>query len=128
TGYAGAEVVRLLATHPCAEVAIVTSERNAGQPIAESCPWLSSNLVLSAFDANVIEADFTFLCQEAGFAMRNAESLVSRSRVIDLSGDFRLRDAAVYADWYGREQTAPALLAEAVYGLPELVLHDEISK
>lgn len=127
TGYAGAEIVRLLAAHPCAQVVTATSERGAGKPLREFCPWLSSDLGLTAFDSTAVEADFVFLCQEAGFAMKHAAELAARSRVVDLSADFRIRDSAVYEKYYNREPAASDLLGEAVYGLPELVDRDDIS-
>jgi len=66
TGYTGAEIVRLLAGHPNAEVAVVTSERQAGQPLRSSCPWLATDLVLTRFDPCGWEVDVVFLCQENG--------------------------------------------------------------
>lgn len=127
SGYGGAEIVRLLAGHPCAEVTTVTSGRSAGRPLREQCPWLATDLVLTEFDPAKIEADFVFLCQEAGFAMEHGRKLIERTRVIDLSADFRLKDASLYPTYYKREHTDPELLAEAVYGLPELVDRERIA-
>jgi N-acetyl-gamma-glutamyl-phosphate reductase len=128
SGYGGAEIVRLLSTHPCAEVKTVTSGRSAGKPLREECPWLGTDLVLSNFDPESLEADFVFLCLETGFAMEHAPKLMGRSRVIDLSADFRLTDHQIYAKYYGREHANPDLPSAAVYGLPELVDREEIAK
>ncbi|HEY0866760.1 MAG TPA: N-acetyl-gamma-glutamyl-phosphate reductase [Fimbriimonas sp.] len=122
TGYGGAEAVRLLAGHPCARVATVTSSRNPGKPLSEDCPWLDSDLLLEPFDPDALDADVAFLCQEAGFAMEHAPGLSKRMRVIDFSADFRLKDRAVYEAFYQRPMTAPDV--DAVYGLPELVDDD----
>ena len=122
SGYGGAELVRLLSGHPGVEIAAATSARSAGKPLQEACPWLATDLVLSAFDPATVACDVAFLAQEAGFAMDHARTLVERGiRVIDLSADFRLQDGAAYARYYGMAHRDPALLREAVYGLPELV-------
>ncbi len=125
TGYAGAELVRLLSRHPVAEVVRATSTRNAGKPLAQECPWLSTDLVLEELGAGPLDTDIVFLCQEAGFAMERARGLIEGSRLIDLSADFRLRDPAVYEQFYKRPQTDPDL--PAVYGLPELVARESIA-
>ncbi|HSI72920.1 MAG TPA: hypothetical protein VK934_07060, partial [Fimbriimonas sp.] len=124
TGYAGAELVRLLQSHPDAEITSVTSARSAGKLLREECPWLATDLVLSSFEPDAVEADFVFLCQEAGFAMEHAATLLQRTKVIDLSADFRLDDAAAYEKYYKRPHTAPGL--NPVYGLPELVDRESI--
>ena len=121
SGYGGAELVRLLAGHPNVEIGAATSSRLAGKPLRDECPWLATDLRLSAFDPATLECDVAFLCQEAGFAMDHARGLVERGiRVIDLSADFRLKDARTYAKYYRMEHRDPELLKEAVYGLPEL--------
>jgi N-acetyl-gamma-glutamyl-phosphate reductase len=125
TGYAGAEIVRLLAGHPCAQVTVVTSARNPGKSLREECPWLSTDLVLVPFDAERIEADIVFLCQESGFAMEHAGAILARARVIDLSADFRLKDLQVYERFYGRERLNPELQGE--YGLPELADRENLA-
>ncbi len=128
TGYGGSEVIRLLANHPYAKVVAATSARRAGVPLREECPWLSTDLVLSDFQPDSLNADFTFLCQENGFAMENIASLVGKTRVIDLSADFRIEDHAVYEHYYGRTHTNPELPSTPVYGLPELVDRTAIAK
>lgn len=118
TGYGGAEAVRLLVAHPGVEVVAATSSRLAGKPLRTECPWLDTDLVLSALDTDTLDADVVLLCQESGFAMEHAPRLAERMRVIDLSADFRLLDPMTYAQWYGRDHTRPEV--RAVYGLPEL--------
>ena len=125
TGYAGAEIVRLLSRHPCAEVSCVTSGRSAGKPLREECSWLATDLVLSEFDSSSVDADIVFLCQESGFAMQQARTLLGRSRVIDLSADFRLKDKNTYCNYYKLDHCDPEL--GAVYGLPELVDRESIA-
>lgn len=127
TGYGGAEIVRLLANHPCARVTTVTSSRLAGRPLREECPWLGTDLVLSALDPERLDADFVVLAQENGFAMENAAALLPHARIIDLSADFRLTDHAVYKQYYKRDHTNPVLPTEPVYSVPELTVHEKIA-
>lgn len=126
TGYTGSEVVRLLERHPCARVVVATSERQAGAALRRACPWLATDLQLVALDSDKLEADVVFLCQEAGFAMSHLPQLQNRMRVIDLSADFRLRDASEYVRWYGREHTAADTRPWPVYGLSELAAEGAI--
>lgn len=119
SGYVGAEVVRLLASHPSAEVVCVTSSRTPGRRLQESCPWLYTELLLEPFDCD-IEADVFFLCQEAGFAGEMAPILAGRSKVIDHSADFRLQDGETYERIYKQPWRGGALHSPAPYGLPEL--------
>lgn len=128
TGYGGSEVIRLLNSHPCAKVTVATSARRAGTPLNEECPWLANDIVLTEFDPTQNSADFTFLCQETGFAMEVAAEMQGRTRVIDLSADFRLEDLAVYEAYYGRKHANPTLNKKPVYGLPELVDRAAIAK
>jgi N-acetyl-gamma-glutamyl-phosphate reductase len=118
TGYGGAEVVRLLLDHPNVELAAVTSSRLAGKPLRSECPWLATDILLSAFDPDAVDADVVFLCQENGFAMANAEAILRHARIVDLSADFRLASESDFQTFYGRAHTAKHL--EAVYGLPEI--------
>lgn len=113
SGYAGAETVRLLASHPSIEVTAVTSSRNAGSRLDAACPWLATDLVLSEFDPNA-PADIFFLCQESGFAAENIGRLKGR-KAVDLSPDFRLEDGDIYQAVYKRPWPGAA-----PYGLPEL--------
>ncbi|MFV1956231.1 MAG: N-acetyl-gamma-glutamyl-phosphate reductase [bacterium] len=124
TGYTGMELIRILLKHPKAELAYATSRRWSGQAISDVMPHLYSarDLVLAGFDAKeaASAAELFFVCLPHGESMNISADLYGRGKkVIDLSADFRLRDPAVFGEWYG-EHTQPELLSEAVYGLPEL--------
>ena len=124
TGYTGAELLRLLAQHGQAEVTVLTSRQEAGKRADPMFPHLRgfTDLKFTAPDpAALSRCDAVFFATPHGTAMQMAPALVEAGvRVIDLSADFRLRDTAVFKAWYQIEHTAPALLAEAVYGLPEV--------
>ncbi|MEC9358214.1 MAG: N-acetyl-gamma-glutamyl-phosphate reductase [Pseudomonadota bacterium] len=125
TGYTGAELLRLLARHPYARVEHLTSRKEAGKPVTEMFPQLRGFFDGLAFTAPDIAAlagcDAVFFATPHTTAMQMAPELVSRGvRVVDLSADFRLRDAAVYKQWYGHAHACPDLLEAAVYGLPEI--------
>lgn len=124
SGYTGAELLRLLADHPRVEVAHVCAHKNAGQRVAELFPHLLGRVELTCqpFDADEVAraARVAFLALPHGQSVPTAKALVERGlTVLDLSADFRLRDAAEYETWYA-PHAAPELLAAAVYGLPEL--------
>ncbi len=121
TGYGGSEAIRLLASHPFAKVTTVTSARRAGSLLRDESPWLSTDLVLTEFDPQGAQADFTFLCQENGFAMEAVPSLLGKTRIIDFSADFRLDDPNAYQAYYGKKHLMPKLSVKPIYGLPELV-------
>ncbi|HYN79845.1 MAG TPA: N-acetyl-gamma-glutamyl-phosphate reductase [Lamprocystis sp. (in: g-proteobacteria)] len=124
TGYTGAELLRILARHPRASVAVITSRGEAGTPVADLFPHLRGqvDLCFSEPDPAVLRAcDVVFFATPNGTAMQHApELLAGGARVIDLAADFRLRDPAVWEAWYGMPHACPKLLADAVYGLPEL--------
>lgn len=124
TGYTGAELLRLLASHPQANVRAVTSRQAAGQRVDDWFPNLRGHydLTFSAPDAGALAAcDVVFFATPHGTAMHQVPALLDAGvRVVDLSADFRLKDASVFAQWYGEPHAAPDLLAEAVYGLPEV--------
>ena len=128
SGYTGAELLRLLHGHPDVEVAQVVARRAAGQRLAEVFPHLRGayELEVEAFDAAAIaaRAKVAFSCLPHGEAAPVVAELASRGVVtLDLSADFRLRDAAGWKAWYASaehpEHPAPELLGRAVYGLPE---------
>ena len=129
SGYTGMELVRLLLIHPAAQITAATSRSNAGRRIEEVFPRFSqlpgSQLPFIEPDMEAVVASgatVAFLALPHGAAAQYATALLEKGlRVIDLSADFRLRDAAQYKDWYGSEHPAPELLSEAVYGLPETV-------
>jgi N-acetyl-gamma-glutamyl-phosphate reductase len=124
TGYTGVELLRLLAHHPQVEITAVTSRGDAGTPVARMFPSLRGVLDLD-FVAPEVEllagCDAVFFATPHGVAHALAGPLLERGvRVIDLSADFRIRDAEVWSRWYGQPHGAPQWLHEAVYGLPEL--------
>ncbi len=121
TGYTGIELVKLLRGHPAAHIAWLTSESYAGQQLSDvfPCPWNDPLLPLEG--APLAEADVVFLCLPHAASMPAVAAVRAASvKTIDLSADFRLHDAAVYQRWYSHQHSEAGLLAEAVYGLPEL--------
>jgi len=131
TGYTGMELLRLLAGHPKVVVSLVTSRKEAGKTLSEIFPFLEKfgDLTLVPPEPALIaeRAEVAFLCVPHGAAARVARDLLENGlKVIDLSADFRLKAQAVYEAWYEKHQ-APELLAEAVYGLPE-VYAEEIAR
>ncbi|WP_411726146.1 N-acetyl-gamma-glutamyl-phosphate reductase [Methyloglobulus sp.] len=124
TGYTGVELLRILALHPEVEVAVVTSRADAGMRVDALYPSLRGviDVVFSAPDVDVLAGcDVVFFATPNGTAMLMAKALLERKvKVIDLSADFRLKDAKEWGVWYGMAHACPELLAEAVYGLPEV--------
>lgn len=124
TGYTGAELLRLLAGHPGARVRLLTSRQEAGKRADAMFPQLRGICDL-AFSEPTPEAlaqcQAVFFATPHGAAMQLAPALLERGvKVLDLSADFRLKDPAVFRQWYGLGHTCPQLLAEACYGLPEV--------
>src|SRR3546814_254173 len=123
SGYTVAELLRLLTRHPESEIRLLTADRQAGRPLAEVFPHLGGlglpNLV-KIEDADWSGLDLVFCCLPHGTTQEIIAGLPRHLKVVDLSADFRLRDPAAYAQWYGHEHRAPALQQEAVYGLTEL--------
>ena len=126
TGYGGAEAVRILLRHPEFQIVTVTSARSAGQPLREECPWLDTDLVLTA-PAETYDADFVLLAQESGYALENAHRFLGRSRVVDLSADFRLDNPADFEKFYGRAYETPVRRDQVAYGLPEITDRNAIA-
>jgi N-acetyl-gamma-glutamyl-phosphate reductase len=125
SGYTGAELLRLLAAHPVFEVAVATAHSHAGEPVGEHTPSLAAaypGLAYEDTDPALLDGlDVVFCALPHGESQRIVPGLSGRvGRIVDLAADFRLRDASLYPRWYGEEHAAPALLSEAVYGLPEL--------
>ena len=119
SGYAGGELVRLLAGHPSVEIASLHARERDGQPLADEHPHLAP-LGLAFSDGEPGDADVAFLALPHGASAPLAARLLTRGMtVIDIGADFRLRDAEVYATWYGGPHPAPELLDRAVYGLTE---------
>ena len=126
TGYTGMELARILATHPSIRLVCATSRGEAGQRLGDIYPFLNG---LPGADVRLIEpdpaavaeaCDIVFLAVPHGTATEMAAALLDLGkRVVDLSADFRLRDAEIYGQWY-KPHSRPDLLPRAVYGLPEL--------
>lgn len=124
SGYTGVELIRLLIGHPEVEIVSVTSRQHEGVPIDQVFPSLAGfcELTCEALDAASIagRADLIFTALPHKSAMQVIpDFLAAGCKVVDLSADYRLRDQRVYERWY-QTHTSPELLAEAVYGLPEL--------
>src|SRR3989440_2761740 len=125
SGYGGSELLRILLFHPHAEVSLVTANEHAGKAVSEVHKNLLGLTELRFSPApeefeRLNDVDCVFLALPHGQALEIVPRLPSGVKVIDLSGDFRLRDADVFAEAYGREHTAMELQREFVYGLTEI--------
>ncbi|MDO9237861.1 MAG: N-acetyl-gamma-glutamyl-phosphate reductase [Aquabacterium sp.] len=124
TGYTGVELLRLLAQHPQVKLQAITSRKEAGLPVADMYPSLRGHVDLAFVtpdNARLTECDVVFFATPHGVAMAQARELLAAGvKVIDLAADFRIKDTAVFEQWYGMPHACPDLLEEAVYGLPEL--------
>ncbi|HEY3300651.1 MAG TPA: N-acetyl-gamma-glutamyl-phosphate reductase [Methylophilaceae bacterium] len=124
TGYTGVELLRLLALHPQAELTVITSRGEAGLPVADMFPSLRGYVDLLFTDPATVDlsiCDIVFFATPNGIAMQQTRALLDKGvRVVDLAADFRIKDVAVWEKWYGMTHACPDLIAEAVYGLPEI--------
>jgi N-acetyl-gamma-glutamyl-phosphate reductase len=127
SGYSGQELLHYLARHPVFKIALVTSRQYGGEPLSKSIHGLPRELgALTFVDAApdfalAAKADLFFLAVPHGTAAPYAVALREAGKiVVDLSADFRTTDPAVYREFYGHDHVAPALMSEAVYGLPEM--------
>lgn len=124
TGYTGVELLRLLAQHPEVELVAITSRGEAGKPVADLFPNLRKRVSLAFSDpasAKLKACDLVFFATPNGVAMEQAPELLEAGvRVIDLAADFRIKDVALWSQWYGMSHAAPGWVERAVYGLPEL--------
>jgi N-acetyl-gamma-glutamyl-phosphate reductase len=125
SGYAGAELLRLLSAHPTFEVGVATAHSHAGQTVGGHTPSLRAaypGLVYEDTEVATLDGlDLVFCALPHGESQKLVPALRDRvGCIVDLAADFRLKDAALYPQWYGAEHGAPELLAEAVFGLPEL--------
>lgn len=124
TGYTGVELLRLLASHPNAELRTITSRADAGTPVSQMFPSLRNHVDLSFVhpdEADLEQCDLVFFATPNGIAMKQAQALLDAGvRLIDLAADFRIKDIALWEKWYGMSHACPGLVAEAVYGLPEV--------
>ena len=124
TGYTGVELMRLLARHPQARVEVITSRGEAGSAVAELFPNLRG-LVDLKFSEPTLDSyrdcDLVFFATPNTTAMTQATELLAAGiRLIDLAADFRIKHVPTWEEWYGSSHACPELVAEAVYGLPEL--------
>lgn len=128
SGYTGEELVRLLLAHPHADLVAATSRQFSGRRLTEAFPrfaHLEKAEALTFSDAGPTQlardAEFVFLALPHGLAAELAKPLLRAGvRVVDLSSDFRIKNAAIYKEFYGTDHPAPDLLGNAVYGLPEI--------
>lgn len=124
TGYTGVELLRLLARHPHVALEAITSRKEAGMPVAEMFPSLRGRVKLAFSapeEAGLERCDVVFFATPNGVAMQQVRALLDAGvKVIDLAADFRIKDIALWEKWYKMEHACPDLVAEAVYGLPEI--------
>jgi [amino group carrier protein]-6-phospho-L-2-aminoadipate/5-phospho-L-glutamate reductase len=122
SGYTGGELLRILLFHPQVEIVQVTSESHAGEYAYQQHPNLRKRTQLQFVSQQALQpCDVLFLALPHGEAQKKIDHYFSLApRIVDLSADFRLRDAALYKKWYGDDHKAPQHLGKFVYGLPEL--------
>ena len=124
TGYTGVELLRLLVMHPEVELKCVTSRSEAGSKVADMFPNLREHTEIEFTEPDeqsLGSCDIVFFATPNGTAMTMVPALLEQgARVIDLAADFRLKDAAEWEQWYGIKHACTDVLADAVYGLPEL--------
>lgn len=133
SGFTGAELLRLLAAHPTMRVQVVTGETQAGTDVADLYPSLApayGDLTYTPYDPTELDSlDLVF----AGLPHRASQKIVAElidhvGHVIDLSADFRLKDPAVYEEWYETPHEVPDLIEQFAYGLPELFADELATK
>jgi len=124
TGYTGVELLRLLAQHPQVELKAITSRSEAGMPVSQMFPNLRGRVDLPFTEPtieNLGDCDVVFFATPNGVAMKQVPELLEKGiKVIDLAADYRLKNPAEWQKWYGMAHASENLLAEAVYGLPEV--------
>lgn len=124
TGYTGVELLRLLALHEDVEVTVITSRAESGRRVDDLYPNLRGHYELAFTEpdtATLAACDIVFFATPHNVAMNMVpELLAAGARVVDLSADYRIRDAALWSQWYGEPHASPELLEKAVYGLPEV--------
>jgi N-acetyl-gamma-glutamyl-phosphate reductase len=124
TGYTGVELLRLLVAHKDVELSVVTSRAEAGQQVSSLYPNLRGHVDLEFSEPDIeslSQCDLVFFATPNGTAMKMVPQLLGAGvKVIDLAADFRLKDTALWKQWYGMDHACPDILQEAVYGLPEI--------
>jgi N-acetyl-gamma-glutamyl-phosphate reductase len=129
SGYTGAELLRLAAGHPDLDVVYATADSMAGTRAGDLYPSVAAaypDLVFDSYDPSRVDGlDLVFLALPHGTSMELMPDLRKRvSTIVDLAADFRLKDPALYPVWYDESHTAPELLAEFAFGIPELYRDD----
>lgn len=122
SGYTGAELLRLLQNHPHFEIVALTGETQAGKEMAAVYPHLRARhlpKLVKHTEVDFSQIDFVFCCLPHGTTQEIIAGLPQHVKIVDLSADFRLFDAASYAEWYGHEHRATEVQKTAVYGLTE---------
>lgn len=122
SGYTGAELIRLLHSHPHAEIAALSANSHAGQQMQDVFPHLFYDALPPLTSTEAIhfdDIDVAFCCLPHATSQKIIATLPKHLKIIDLSADFRLADVEAYRHWYGEDHHAPALQAEAIYGLTE---------
>jgi N-acetyl-gamma-glutamyl-phosphate reductase len=124
TGYTGVELLRLLVQHPHCELAIITSRKEAGMAVSDMFPNLRGRVALKFMEPSreaLARCDLVFFATPNGVAMNDARALYDAGvRLIDIAADFRIKDVALWEQWYKMKHACPELVAESVYGLPEV--------
>jgi N-acetyl-gamma-glutamyl-phosphate reductase len=124
TGYTGVELLRLLVQHPAAELRVITSRKEAGMPVADMFSNLRGRVSLKFTEPSskaLAACDVVIFATPNGVAMNEARALYDAGvRIIDVAADFRIKDVALWEQWYKMKHACPELVAEAVYGLPEV--------
>ncbi len=124
TGYTGVELLRILSQHSEVSIQAITSRKEMGMAVAELFPSLRGRIALKfcdPADAKLDKCDLVFFATPNGIAMQQTRVLLDAGvRVIDLAADFRIKDVSGWEHWYGMSHACPDLVAEAVYGLPEI--------
>lgn len=124
TGYTGVELLRILSQHPEVNLKAITSRKEAGMDVADLFTNLRGHVTLKFSDpanAELEKCDLVFFATPNGIAMQQANKLLNAGvKVIDLAADFRIKDVTEWEKWYGMSHTSPELVAEAIYGLPEI--------
>ena len=120
TGYAGAELARILHRHPEVDIASVTGRSGAGKALGDVFPHLSDiNIQIEPELTGSLDFVFSAL-PHAASAEALSEVIAADVKAVDISADFRLRDLETYTEWYGVEHPCPEYLEKSVYGLPEV--------
>ena len=124
TGYTGVELLRILSQHPEVNLKTITSRKEAGMDVDDLFTNLRGYVTLKFSDpenAELEKCDLVFFATPNGIAMQQANELLNAGvKVIDLAADFRIKDVAEWEKWYGMSHPSPELVAEAIYGLPEI--------